>query len=137
MINNDKNIYEFNEETNISRINICKNYDIKNSRFIRSNQFVDIFKYLSKILCLIILFYLIFIYPFIKKTLSRYDMIIFDIYNKNSNINYSENNSKNILDRYKKEQNDFCENPNKYINNQYKEEIFLVDVKLNNLNYKM
>ena len=70
---------------------------------------------------------IIFIYTFIKKTVSRYDKLIIDIYNKNSNI----------LERYKKEQNDFCENPNKYINKQYEKEIFLVDVKLNDLNYKM
>lgn len=137
MINNDRNIYELNEDTNINRINICKNYDIKNNRFIRRNQFVDIFIYLSKILSFVILFYLIFIYTFIKKTVSRYDKLIIDIYNKNSNINNFENNSKNILERYKKEQNDFCENPNKYINKQYEKEIFLVDVKLNDLNYKM
>ena len=80
---------------------------------------------------------IIFIYTFIKKTVSRYDKLIIDIYNKNSNINNFENNRKNILERYKKEQNDFCENPNKYINKQYEKEIFLVDVKLNDLNYKM
>ena len=99
MINNDRNIYELNEDTNINRINISKNYDIKNNRFIRRNQFVDIFIYLSKILSFVILFYLIFIYTFIKKTVSRYDKLIIDIYNKNSNINNFENNSKNILER--------------------------------------
>ena len=39
------------------------------------------------------------------------------------------------MEPYIKSQNDFCENNNKYLNEKYENEIFLVDIKLIELEY--
>jgi hypothetical protein len=50
---------------------------------------------------------------------------------------YDDSSSNEIIKPYIKAQNDFCENPNKYINQKYEDEITLFDVKLNDLKYQM
>ena len=49
----------------------------------------------------------------------------------------NSNSVNNIIEPYIKTQKDFCENNNKYINEKYENEIFLSDVKINELNYQM
>ena len=50
---------------------------------------------------------------------------------------YTNNDDYNILDEYKKAQNDFCDYPDKYINKEYEKEIILSNVKFNSINTKM
>ena len=50
---------------------------------------------------------------------------------------YSNNKNYNILEQYKKVQNDFCENSYKYNNYQYENDIILTKVKFNSINTKM
>jgi FkbM family methyltransferase len=53
----------------------------------------------------------------------------------NKNINIDLNDI--IIEPYIKAQKDFCENPDKYKIQKYEDEIFLSDVKLNDLKYQM
>ena len=49
----------------------------------------------------------------------------------------SYNKEYNILDKFKKAQDDFCENPNKYFNQEYENDIILSNVKFNSIDTKM
>ena len=92
------------------------------------------------------LFYKYFLYMIAFLTISF--AIIFFIYLLQPKKSVSINNIKkqyiknkkyfnNIIEPYIKTQKDFCENNNKYINEKYENEIFLSDVKINELNYQM
>ena len=70
-----------------------------------------------------------------------YYLIIFKRKNNNqsdknlNNINIKT--SQNLIESYIKSQKDFCENPNKYINQKYEESIFLSDVNFNETKFQM
>ena len=55
----------------------------------------------------------------------------------NSSKQKSYNIDYNILDKFKKAQDDFCENPSKYLNQEYEKDIILSKVKFNSINTKM
>ena len=46
-------------------------------------------------------------------------------------------NNIHLIEPYIKAQNEFCDNPNKYINTKYENQIYLSDVKFNDFNFKM
>ena len=83
-------------------------------------------------ICFLILSSFIFLF---KRTIKQkeQDFIITSSFRKNE----YKSDTDNILKPYIKAQNDFCENPNKYINQKYEDEIILFDVKLNELKYQM
>ena len=66
----------------------------------------------------------------------------YNSYNKGNQIsllsknNYIDTNS-NILEPYIKEQKDFCENPNKYINKEIEDNIMTSEVHINGINYPL
>ena len=53
-----------------------------------------------------------------------------------NNENFIESN-KNLIESFIKEQNDFCDNPNKYYNKQIEDKIILRNVKINGISYEM
>ena len=53
-----------------------------------------------------------------------------------NNENFIESN-KNLIESFIKEQNDFCDNPNKYYNKQIEDKIILRNVKINGISYDM
>ena len=59
------------------------------------------------------------------------------INNKKEPYINTQKDFNNIIEPYIKTQKDFCENNSKYINIKYEKEIFLSDVKINELNYQM
>jgi hypothetical protein len=61
---------------------------------------------------------------------------ISQIFKKSNNITNNGNNN-NILEPYIKAQKDFCDNPNKYLNQKYEDRLLLQDVKINDLNYQI
>ena len=116
---------ELNEKTTLNSSKSKKEVDRKDISF-------NIYYYIF-IFFIIIITFLIFIICYILYLLNLK-------LNSNNNIDqsylYSNNNSV-ILDPYIKAQNDFCKNPNKYFKQNYEDNIFLSDVKLNELKYKM
>ena len=85
--------------------------------------------------------FLFFIIFFIIIFSVCYYLIIFKRKNNNqsdknlNNINIKK--SQNLIESYIKSQKDFCENPNKYINQKYEESIFLSDVNFNETKFQM
>jgi len=116
---------ELNEKTTL---NSSKSKKEVNRNEISFNIYYYIF-----IFFIIIIFFLIFIICYILYLLNLK-------FNTNNNIDQSYlylNNNSGILDPYIKAQNDFCKNPNKYFKQNYEDNIFLSDVKVNELKYKM
>lgn len=58
---------------------------------------------------------------------------------KNNNIKYDNNINNNdyIIEPYLKAQKEFCEKPFRYLNQKYEDEIFLSEVKFNELLFQM
>ena len=117
------NIMRVREESSLALKNIKKK-QIKIS-------FCLMFSFIIFI-CFLILSSFIFLF---KRTIKQkeQDFIITSSFRKNE----YKSDTDNILKPYIKAQNDFCENPNKYINQKYEDEIILFDVKLNELKYQM
>ena len=114
---------KINENSSINIINF-DNIDTKRleKKESRSNLFYVLIIFIS----LIILCYFLYL---LKKQL-----------NLNFGINHKVQNDPNydrIIKPYIVAQNDFCENPNKYLNQKYEDEITLFDVKFDNLKYQM
>ena len=104
-----------NEKTFLNSKNYQKIRRFKKTAKTKSKLFSKYFLYL--IIFLIIFFVISFIiYLFLLK---------------------NSNSVNNIIEPYIKTQKDFCENNSKYINAKYEKEIFLSDVKINELNYQM
>jgi len=138
MNNDEKNIYD--EKSKISNMINYKNNNTNDNKIKNQSRLIVRLIYFSLFIYFVIICYLINIHIIIKKTASRYDKIINNIHKRSkffSNIKSNNNNKLNLLEVYKKEQNDFCENPSKYINQEYEKEIYLIDVNLNELKYKM
>lgn len=75
----------------------------------------------------IIFKYIFFIFYFLFKQKS-----------KNMNMAYKlSNTSKDIIQEYIETQNNFCNNPNKYLNNKFEELIKLTDFSFRNISYKI
>ena len=116
---------ELNEKTTLNSFKSKKEVDRKEISF-------NIYYYIF-IFFIIVIFFLIFIICYILYLLNLK-------LNTNNNIDQSYlylNNNSGILDPYIKAQNDFCKNPNKYFKQNYEDNIFLSDVKVNGLKYKM
>ena len=113
-----------NEKTFLNSRNYKKGRRIKKQQKIKSKLF---YKYFLFIVAFLIIFFAI-------------TCLIYFLLPKNSK---SINNIKthqdfnNIIEPYIKAQKDFCENNNKYINEKYENEIFLSNVKINELKYQM
>lgn len=82
----------------------------------------------------LILFHLIYLNLHVRDITLNLKEII-----KGSNISKHKAYSKdyNILDTFKKAQDDFCENPSRYFNQEYENDITLANVKFNSINTKM
>ena len=61
-------------------------------------------------------------------------LLFFSIFTFKGDIFVEE---KNILSPYKKKLEDFCNNPDKYIDNEIENDIRLFDVNINNISYQM
>ena len=61
-------------------------------------------------------------------------LVFFSIFTFKGDIIVEE---KNILSPYKKKLEDFCNNPDKYIDNEIENDIRLFDVNINNISYQM
>ena len=62
------------------------------------------------------------------------------LYKRKQNSQSDKNNiktSKNLIESYIKAQKDFCENPNKYINQNYEDNIFLSDINFKGTKFQM
>ena len=119
-----KTNFFLNEKTFLNSRNYKKGRRIKKQQKIKSKLF---YKYFLYIVAFLIIFFAI-------------TCLIYFLQPKNSK---SINNIKahkdfnNIIEPYIKAQKDFCENNKKYINEIYENEIFLSNVKINELNYQM
>ena len=62
------------------------------------------------------------------------------LYKRKQNSQSDKNSiktSKNLIESYIKTQKDFCENPNKYINQNYEDNIFLSDINFKGTKFQM
>ena len=125
---------EINENSFINIIKVNKNESIKNIKRFKNSEIL-----MKYIIFFIFLFLLVLL-----------NLIYLNINVRNMNLNlkeiingyilrehYTNNDDYNILDEYKKAQNDFCDYPDKYINKEYEKEIILSNVKFNSINTKM
>ena len=116
------------EKSLLKVIKSKENPHIQNKEQMKSGS-TSFFIYLIIILfCILLIFY--FLYS-LKKPILPKENKTKDFKGVNEIFNDS------IIEPYIKSQKDFCENPNKYINQKYEDEIFLHDVKINELKYKM
>ena len=118
-----------NEKTFLNAGNYKKGKRIKKEQKRKSKLFYKYFLYIIAFLTIFfaIIFFIYLLQP--KKSVSVNN--IKEQYIKNKKY------FNNIIEPYIKTQKDFCENNNKYINEKYENEIFLSDVKINELNYQM
>ena len=123
---------EFDEKSLLNFSKINKAIDTKNNEQNRFNSHSFIFYliafFFTFLFCILI---------FLKLKQNKNN-----IKNSSQKVNkYINNNYNSTIDEminpYIKAQKDFCENNNKYINKNYENEIFLRDVKFNELNYQM
>ena len=115
-----------NEKTFLNAGNYKKGKRIKKEQKRKSKLFYKYFLYI--IAFLIIFFALTFlIYLLLPKNSKSINNI------KEQNIK-AQKDFNNIIEPYIKAQKDFCENNKKYINEIYENEIFLSNVKINELN---
>ena len=108
------------KDNTFKNISQYKNKILKKFNFYLKYKILNLFvKYLIIVFGIFLICYLIY---FFKQKIFR--------------GNNSKNNNK-IIEQYIKEQNNFCNNPDKYINPKYEKDLFLIDIKLNELKYKM
>jgi len=132
--NDNENGIEINENSVIDFAQIKKN------EFKRKEIPIQTYKIIIKLImvfCIILLLMIIFsinLIIYVRENVHDLKSIVGEIKIKEQ---YSNNKNYNILEQYKKVQNDFCENSYKYNNYQYENDIILTKVKFNSINTKM
>ena len=118
-----------NEKTFLNARNYKKGKRIKKEQKRKTKLF---YKYFLYIIAFLTIFFAItfLIYLLLRKNSEPINNI------KEPYIN-TQKDFNNIIEPYIKAQKDFCENNKKYINEIYENEIFLSNVKINELNYQM
>ena len=112
--------------------------NIKGNISIKFFKILFIFLFISNIYIIFIIFHS---KTDLNKTISKFSNIF--INNSNQIVNKKFLNNKNkiiydeIFDLSIKQQNDFCQNPNKYLNKQYEELIRLTKFSFRGLSYQM
>ena len=125
-----KILIELNEKSFLNAVKFTKNEDSKNNKKIKSNIGLIIFLYFLIFICSFLLglvFYLLHQKKSNSKIANNFDII-------QRRIKKIDNN---MIETYIKTQKDFCENPNKYINKIYENEIDLYNVKCDELKYQI
>lgn len=120
---NTKNVsIELNEKELFNIIEFSKDEKIN------PNNLIKFLLYLLIILIILFLYSIIYLLINIKYYKGKIEKI-----EKNMN----QHNTFDIIEYYKKSQDDFCQNPSKYINMKIENEIALFDVKFNELKYQI
>ena len=124
------NIFQVTEKSSLKTQSIIKRKVKKKFKKKKSTNSKILRFQLIIFICLLSLFTFCFVIYLLKKILKSNG----SSFTLNT---YDDSSSNEIIKPYIKAQNDFCENPNKYINQKYEDEITLFDVKLNDLKYQM
>jgi len=132
--NDDENGKEINENSIISFATIKKNEMKRIDIPIQTSKIIIKLIICFCIILLLMLIYLINLNIYVRENFYDLKSIINEIKIKE---HYSNNNDDNILEQYKKVQNEFCENSDKYKNLQYENDIILTKIKFNSINTYM
>lgn len=123
---------ELNEKSILKAVKFTNNKDLKNNPKINKYKILIYSLY-------VLIFFIFFLFCLVIYLLNRQKKINQknNYYIENPYKNSNELDNNNLIEPYIKAQKDFCENPNKYFNKIYENEICLYDVKFNELKYQI